>query len=372
LDMNKKSDRSFILRVLLKAFFLFLVFNFLFIKLNDFPIGKITLYNRFFSGRERLPFGENPSHSYNLTINNFDAMFSSLALDQAVKNDQEFRVFVIGDSSVWGSLQSNSDTLAAQLNAMQLSNWQGKKIKVFNLGYPSLSILKDLLIIDRCLSYQPDLIIWMTTLESFPIENQTSSQLLKNNPQQVNRIIKKYGLSDIYQFEKPSVFSQTFLGQRRNIADMIRLQEYGFMWAATGIDQDLKSPFTGALRDFDPDEKFHSAGYRILEPELSLEIIERAKKNISIPIILVNEPILISRGRNCQIRYNYYYPRWTFDQFRVVLKTQAIKVQIPFYDFYDLVPDNLFTNSAIHLNREGESILAERIASIITMHGYIQ
>jgi len=44
----------------------------------------------------------------------------------------------------------------------------GKQARVYNLGYPTMSLTKDLLILSRALHYQPDLIIWLVTLESFP------------------------------------------------------------------------------------------------------------------------------------------------------------------------------------------------------------
>jgi hypothetical protein len=363
---NHNISKSLVFRMLLKILIFFLVFNFLFIGVNQFPYGKISLYNFLFSGRERFPFGENPSRSFNLTINNIDAMFSSLIINKEIKAPDEFRVFIIGDSSVWGSFQSNADTLVGQINNLKLAKCRGKTIKTYNLGYPTLSVLKDLLIIDHSLSYQPDLIIWLITLESFPKVNQISSEILKNNPDKTIQIIKKYGLSESYQPELKSFLDQTIIGQRRNLADLIRLQGYGIMWAATGIDQDLNTPYSPAMRDFEEDAEFHEKGQRLIENELSMDIIAQAVKNISIPIILINEPILISNGKNSQIRYNYYYPRWAYDQYRSIMQKEIDELRIPFYDYYDLVPENMYTNSAIHLNKEGESILAHRIASILT------
>ena len=137
------------------------------------------------------------------------------------------------------------------------------------------------------------------------------------------------------------------------------------MWAATGIDQDLNSPYTPARRDFEPDETFHGKGQRNLEGELSMDVLEMAIKKISIPVIWINEPILISQGENSEIRYNYYYPRWAYDQYREIIKNASDKLKTPFYDFYRLVPEHMFTNSAIHLNREGESLLVKEITSIL-------
>lgn len=365
--MSQKENHSKISmgRVIVKVVVLFVVFNFLFIGFDQTAIGKISLYNSILPGRERLPFGENPTRSYNLTINNIEAMFSSLRLAGEAKEQDEYRVFIVGDSSVWGSLQKNSDTLSGQLNNLNLISCDGKRIVFYNLGYPTLTILKDLMIIDRSLAYHPDLILWLITLESFPRENQTNSELLRNNAPLINQIVKQNGLEESYYFDEPTFIDRTFLNQRRNLADLARLQAFGVMWAATGIDQDLNSPYTRARRDFEQDDTFHGKGQRMIEGELSLEVLEKAIKNMSIPVVLINEPILISHGENSEIRYNYYYPRWAYEQYRAIIKNTSDKINTPFYDFYNLVPEDMFTNSAIHLTRGGEALLVKEITSIL-------
>lgn len=365
MSLSENHKRISIGRVIVKVAFLILVFNFLFLAIDQSAIGKITLYNSILPGRERLPFGENPNQSYNLTINNIEAMFSSLLLAGESKEKDEYRIFIVGDSSVWGSLQKNTGTLSGQLNNLNLMSCDGKRLVFYNLGYPTLTILKDLMIIDRSLAYQPDLILWLITLESFPKENQTNSELLKNNAALINQLIKHYGLDESYYFDEPDVMHRTFINQRRNLADLARLQAYGIMWAATGIDQYLNSTFTPARRDFEPDDIFHGGGQRNLDNELSMDVLENAIKKMSIPVRIINEPILISQGENSEIRYNYYYPRWAYEQYRSIIKKKSEELNIPYHDFYDLVPEQMFTNSAIHLNREGESMLVKEIASIL-------
>ncbi len=366
--MNKNPDNHFIFHVLIKGIILFLILNFLFIGINQLPLGKITFYNILFPGRERFPFGENPTQSFNITINNIDAMFSSLKIDRQKKEENEYRVFFIGDSSVWGSLLDNSETLTGQINKQNLKTCNGSTIHAYNLGYPTLSALKDLLVIDKALTYNPDLIIWLVTLESFPSKTQLTTPLLNNNPLETQKILDKYSLNDHYE-NKPfniSFWDQTLIGQRRNIADLFRLQMYGILWSATGIDQNLNVQFTSARRDFDTDDSFHDLSEHIFsESELSFDIAEKAVQNIDIPIILINEPILISNGKNSDIRYNYYYPRWAYDQYQTLLEKVMIKNNIPYYDFYDLIPENYFTNSAIHLNSKGEAIFAQKINDVL-------
>jgi hypothetical protein len=360
-----RSQKALPIRILLKAILFVVVFSLAFSLLMNVPIGKLSLYNHFYPGRERFPFGENPATSYNLSIYNLDAMVASHEIAAAKKAADEYRVFVVGDSSAWGFLQQPQDTLAGLLDSRGLQ-LNGKQVKVYNLGYPSLSVMKDLLIIDKVRQFQPDLIIWLVTLESLPLDNQLETPLVANNPLAVNDLIDRYQLNE---FTKKSVDwkDATLFARRREMADIIRLQIYGAMSAATGIDQDYPSDFIPALRDFEVDESFYDFTPDDLDAgRLALDAIDKAiQVNEDIRFMVVNEPILIANGKNSDVRYNYYYPRWAYDQYRALMRDNMDKTGINYYDLWDIVPQEHFTNSAIHMDKGGEEILAERIASII-------
>src|ERR1044071_1092151 len=125
-------------KVLLKAALLFVLFNFAFIFFKQVPVGKLSLYNIVFPGRERFPFGET-KESYNLSLFDLDAMFASHILNGTPKSSSEYRVLLIGDSSVWGTLLTNEQTLAGQFNT-NLITACGKTVHVYNLGYPTISL----------------------------------------------------------------------------------------------------------------------------------------------------------------------------------------------------------------------------------------
>jgi hypothetical protein len=104
----------------------------------------------------------------------------------------------------------------------------------------------------------------------------------------------------------------------------------------------------------------------ITQKDLALGVIKNIIDKIpDVNFVLINEPILISGGRNSTIRYNYYYPRWAFDQFREIFSDFTNENQIKYFDFWNLVPDKNFTNSAIHLDLTGEKLLAGKIQNII-------
>src|SRR5512146_2189510 len=113
--MDSTKPRIRLLAILLKATLLFGLFNFAFPLFRNIPFSRLSLYNSVFPGRERLPYGEVPE-SYSVSLFDVDAMFASHVIAGATKSPQEYRVLLIGDSSVWGTLLRPSETLAGQLD----------------------------------------------------------------------------------------------------------------------------------------------------------------------------------------------------------------------------------------------------------------
>ncbi len=92
-------------RIIIKTILILIIINFGWIYLSRLPIGDVSLYNLMFDGRYRLPFGENPKRSYNLSLYNLDAMFASHEINKKQVDIEDIHVVLIGDSSIWGFLQ---------------------------------------------------------------------------------------------------------------------------------------------------------------------------------------------------------------------------------------------------------------------------
>ncbi len=96
-------------RIILKAACLFMLANLVFAWADPIEsIGRLSLYNGLVPGRQRLPYGEQAA-SYNLIVTSLSAMFASHEIAQPKAAD-EFRVLVLGDSSVWGLLLQPDET----------------------------------------------------------------------------------------------------------------------------------------------------------------------------------------------------------------------------------------------------------------------
>jgi len=359
----------FLRNVLLKGLILFLLIDLIFVGVNSSAFGKYSLYNRILTGRQRFPFGEDSSRSFNLNLYNLDAMFASHVIAKESKPVNEYRIFILGDSSTWGTLLHPDDTLAGQLDAAGMSLC-GMSVRVYNLGYPTISLTKDLMLLDYAQRYQPDLVIWLVTLEAFPIDKQLSSPIVANNATRVEGLISRFhlplDLNDSVLIH-PDFWGSTLIGQRRVLADLFRLQMYGVMWSATGIDQTYPTDYQRAQTDFNMDITYHDMQPPILdESQLAFGVLEAGLYNSGeSSVILINEPMLISAGKNSDLRYNFLYPRWAFNQWREMMSKRVEAGGWNYLDLWNIVPSDEFTNSAIHLTPMGESILARRVEQAI-------
>ena len=356
-------------KILIKTLLIFLILNLLLAAGNPLPgLGRVSLYNSLFPGRERFPFGENPQQAYNFSLYSMEAMFASHVLSGTEKEAGEFRLLLLGDSSVWGTLLKPEETLAGQINALDLRTCDGRRVRAYNLGYPTLSLTKDLMILDEARQYQPDAVWWLVTLEGLPEEKQLASPLAANNPARLDALSASTGAvnANAPAVIRPDFWGRTILGLRRPLADLLRLQLYGVMWSATGIDQFYPADYPPAALDLEADESFHGRLPPILEADsLALEVLDAgADLLMGVPLTVINEPILISSGENSNLRYNFFYPRWAYDQYRELLAERSQNSGWMLVDRWDLLPASEFTNSAIHLTPRGSRLLAESLAGL--------
>ncbi|MBE2184720.1 MAG: hypothetical protein IAE89_14925 [Anaerolineae bacterium] len=365
---HAKYTGIFILRVLLKAAMLFVIINLLFALTNPIPaLGTVSIYNLLAPGRLRLPYGESES-SYNLSLYDLNAMFASHTLNGR-RNSDEATVLVVGDSSVWGTLLENADTLASCLDQRGLS-MDGRPARFYNVGYPTLSVTKDLLLLDRAMAYQPDMILWLVTLESMPRSEQLATPLVQNNASAMRNLIAAYGLDlDVgdLRFVDPDFIGRTMVGQRRALADWWRLQLYAFPWAQTGIDQVI-GEYTPRSNDFDENISwygFTEAG-QLDDSALVFDVLDAGMIRAGdVPVMMVNEPIFIADGANSDLHYNFWYPRWAYDRYRQLISNHAGTQGWNYLDLWDAVPSSEFTDSPVHLTPEGTQVLCDQIAMVL-------
>ena len=362
---------SSLLRTLLKAAVLFILCNAIFALAAPLDtLGSISLYNWLLPGRERLPYGENPDESYNLSLNNLPAMMASHVINNP-KSEEEYRVVVIGDSGAWGWLLENDETLAAQLNQGDYRMPDGRRLVAYNLGYPIMSLTKDLLFLNEAMRLQPDLVLWPVTLQSFPRNKQLVAPIVQNNPKAIRRLIDEFDLAldpADANFVEPDLAGRTIVGQRRPLADLLRLQIYGFSWAATGVDQAIPEEIALRQSDFEEDRSWNAIDEPrpLTEEDLALDVLAAGVDLAGdIPILIINEPIYMSDGQNSDIRYNAWYPRWAYDDYRQLLGNAAEFHGWQYLDLWNSIEPQEFTDSPVHLTPAGVNQLAALIVDAI-------
>ncbi|MBN2557055.1 MAG: SGNH/GDSL hydrolase family protein [Anaerolineales bacterium] len=366
--MSSKGWRL-IRNVLIKALALFAALNLLFAFVEVVPLlGRLSLYNSVFPGRLRFPYGDDPSESYNLTLTQIDAMFAAHAIQTA--EDDEYRIFLIGDSSIWGFLQPAGETLAGQINRLELHTEDGRPVRAYNFGYPTMAWLKDLLLLNRAMTFEPDLLLWFVTLESGTDSKQLDAPLVQYNAGEVQALIERFSLdqdpADPRLIEE-TFWDRTIIGQRRVLADLLRHQMLGVLWAATSLDHVVPEVFAERMEDLDPEIAFQT-----IEPQdwddgfFAFDVLEAGFEAAgAVPMVLINEPMFISAGENSDIRYNFYYPRWVYDRYREQLGEICEQQDWLCVDLWDLLPGELYTDSAIHYTPEGAQRIALEMAPLL-------
>jgi len=349
--------------VVVKALCLFVLVNIVYAATKP-PVAEFSIYNALIPGLERLPFGDY-ADPYTVTVDNVDAMFAAHEIS-AAKTPDEIRVVLVGDSSIFGESLINDDTLSGQWN--QLSpQCNGRKIKIYNLGYPHPSIIKDLVFIDEVKERQPDVIIWFVTLNT--VMNQYRiNPFLTGNRERALQMMETYDIpfgSRKAFAEQPTVFYQdTIVGQRSFLARWVKLQALGLLWYAAGDDFHLEH---GSAEIISADVK-KNPNYRDLPPDADLKgslllgaLTAGREVAGEIPVLLVNEPIFVASGMHSDVRYNDLYPRWAYDQYRGLLAERAQQNSIKYLDMWNAIPPEFFADSALHLSADGERLLAEQL-----------
>ncbi len=362
-------------RLFLKVLALFIILNLLYVAVQPTKVlNRLTVYNTLVPGRLRLPFAEFPDSSYSISIVNMDQMLASDIIARPKAAD-EYRVAMIGDSSVWGYLLKPTETQAACLDGFHLSAPAGRQVRVYNLGYPKLTVMKDLLILRHALQYQPDLVIWPITLSSLYPSDQLQPDRFPVTTANYDEIVS---LVDQYHFKlyewpmpTPTWFDRTLFGQRRDLANWLRYQLDGLGWTATGIDHVVArfAPFRPDTYTSGDDifsvNLMHLSRWpekKIVADDLSLDIVKagiQAAASQGVPVLLVNEPIY--RNETDPVRWNIHYPRWSYDSYRVALSDTAAREGWHYVDFWDAMPPDQFTDTDFHLSAAANCVYARKL-----------
>ncbi len=120
--------------------------------------------------------------------------------------------------------------------------------------------------------------------------------------------------------------------------------------------------------DFEDDISWqgYEAPLAFTAKELALDTLAAAVAVAGdVPLLIVNEPMYISSGLNSELRYNSFYPRWAYDQYRRLLQETAAANDWHYLDIWDIVPPEEFTDTPVHVTPAGSKMIADRLSEEI-------
>ncbi|HUI87579.1 MAG TPA: SGNH/GDSL hydrolase family protein [Anaerolineales bacterium] len=348
-------------RIIAKGVALFLMVEFAFYVLPP-NLQRLNVYNSSLK-RQRFPISTAAPEDDALDVGDLDAMFASHIVSEP-KALNEYRVLVLGDSAVWGIGLTPQQTLPGQMDELGLT-CGNKDIRVYNLSFPRSSATKDLMILDKAMSYQPDKIIWLITWYTLMPKTRNDHPLITQNPEEFYKLAQRYDFLP-KNYKTPSLPTQ-ITDQHRTLFRVLRYQLYSLVNIATGLDQ-IPGPPEELPSQLSSDATFEGMRPPTLDKaDVSLDQVRDFYQIAgSTPVVLINEPMLVLTDvPNSNIRYNDYYPRWVYDQYRQYMSSSAAENHWDYLDFWDVFPPNYYTDTPLHLIPEAEAKLAKMIAPAI-------
>jgi len=346
-------------RLLAKAALLFAAFEALLASV-PLPLGAVSTYAIFGIRRARLPSSTLPAMDAALDVGNLDAMFAA-HLVSGPKAPGEFRVMVLGDSQVWGPQLAEEHTLPSQLNALHLTCGQ-KNLSFYNLSYPRSSATKDLMILDKAMAFKPDLVMWLITWYTLMPKTRVDHWLITQNPAEFEKLGQRFDFLP-KDYRRPSLLDEV-VSQNSSLFRVARFQLYPLLQSATDRDQVLGPP-EQLPSQLSSDTTFEGLKPPTLQPaQVSLDQVEDFYALAgTVPVLLINEPMrVVQDDPNSDVRYNNYYPRWVYDQYRQYVQALATQKHWDYLDLWSDIPPRYFADTPLHLTPDGQHLLAQMLA----------
>jgi hypothetical protein len=325
--------------------------------LDDFVYAALNLK------RERFPISTSSPVDNALDAGNLDAMFASHVVSEP-KASNEFRVLVLGDSAQWGIGLTPQQVLPGQLDALNLT-CDNKRVRVYNLSFPRSSATKDLMILDKALQFKPDMIMWFVTWYTLMPKTRIDHPLILQNPDEFYKLAHRFDFLPA-DYQPPTLLEQASY-QNRTLFHIARYQMGALLQLATGLDQ-IPGPPEVLQNELTSETTFEGLKPPTLkQSQVSLDQVKDFYILAgNIPVLLVNEPMQIVSGvANSDIRYNSYYPRWVYDQYRQYFSEAAAQNSWDYLDLWNKYPAADFTDTPLHMNSQTQQLLAQALAPSI-------
>ncbi len=287
------------------------------------------------------------------------------------EREDEARVFLLGSSSVFGFPLPSDQTFAAAIN--RDSDPRDGTVHIYNLAMNFPYQLRDAMILDQALAYQPDLILYPMTLAEFdhtaPVQwpallrffksnHDTGLELLKLRPPGLLEPLERYRKS----FERHEAGRERW-SRLREIGVFVRVMagQHAYRYATflTGHSRPLPSAPAAAAYDCAEVKLMETRQYWSWKRWNVLAYLEWMRERTGVEVAVVHWPISHDPRDDC---YNARFTDRLVSEFESWLHKEAASRDLPLLDLRESVPSRSFFDT-IHLNEEGHRQIAPLLHS---------
>jgi hypothetical protein len=285
------------------------------------------------------------------------------------------RVFLFGNSAVFGHPVRAEETAAAQLN--RHFNDRSIPAHVFNLGLIASYQLKDALIIHESLKYQPDVIVYGVTLSDFihlaPSDWPALRQLFESSSGQLNALAQEHppGLTQpLVTYERVLNEPGVKWARGYHFREIGRLIRTAVRHQAESLRQFFLPKYVSAqpvtqgrqLRyDCGAVKREMSEHYQDWQEWNILPYLQKIQDSAKIPVVVVNWPVTHDPVQDC---YNVRYTNAVFEQYNDWIERETRMRGLRYLDLHDVLPAEDFVDS-LHVGASGQRRIAERLAPVL-------
>lgn len=357
------------LRVMLKAIILAVVINVICLVTHFNPVATLTrlnLWGLVGNGRARLIYQSDVRNGF-LPI---ESLLATHVLAYTPKAPDEFRVFVFGNSGPYGAGLDDEETLAGQLNQANI-RINGKRVVVYNLAFPNSNVVTCTLILNAALRYQPDLAITFVTANMFNNEQTYWDQtqvMINLNRERLEQLAAEYGMTDWLEPRlSPRPFGYELLGIRDQNTLIPWFDSLFYPFVQYPIVHPnrriAQEPLPATPNNFEA----ISGTYPVLNPTWDfLTISAQMMQAVGGRFWVINQPTVVIGGPHSDDSYSPLYGRAFYDAYEATIQSYTQTRHLWYTDMWQVVPAEYYTDSELHLNKQGTSILAKTLTAELT------
>lgn len=294
----------------------------------------------------------------------------------------EVRIFLAGNSAVYGFPLPADESLAAVLN--RRFDEDHVKTHVFNLAAVLTYQLKDALILRESLRYHPDVIVYAVTLSEFahfPVERAAFTDLSYWTWRSlVEFFVNNRSATLAFAGEQPSglsepldIYRQFLVTAPAPFGDGTALRLVGAFIRSVVRESAQKllkravpdltvASLEGAGRqttyDCEKITREREPLYRHWQDWNIIAFLEQLHASTGAPVLVVNWPVAYEPVGDC---YNVRYPTVALDAYDEWLHAETEKRGLGYLDLHDLLPAGDFIDS-LHVTAQGQRKIASAIS----------